>query len=124
MTLNSSPTSNREGDVIARTKTIGVVVLVIALAAACGSDADTASPPPTTSAAPTEDADFPTTAFAAISDGPVTADLAAELQAALAEHDVADGGGMSATVMTGEGTWSGTTGSADGVRDLQVDDQL
>ena len=31
---------------------------------------------------------------------------------------------MSATVMTAEGTWSGTTGKADGVRDLQVDDQF
>ncbi len=31
---------------------------------------------------------------------------------------------MSATVLTPEGTWSGTTGKADGVRDLQVDDQF
>lgn len=31
---------------------------------------------------------------------------------------------MSATVMTGKGTWSGTTGKADGVRNLQVDDQF
>jgi D-alanyl-D-alanine carboxypeptidase len=31
---------------------------------------------------------------------------------------------MSATVMTADGTWSGTTGKADGVRDLQVDDQF
>ena len=54
----------------------------------------------------------------------MTEELAAELQAALALHDVADGGGMSATVMTAEGTWSGTTGKADGVRDLQVDDQF
>lgn len=37
---------------------------------------------------------------------------------------LADGGGMSATVMTAEGTWSGTTGKADGVRDLQIDDQF
>ena len=54
----------------------------------------------------------------------MTEELAAKLQAALALHDVADGGGMSATVMTAEGTWSGTTGTADGVRDLQVDDQF
>ncbi len=31
---------------------------------------------------------------------------------------------MSATVMTAEGSWSGTTGKADGVRDLMVDDQF
>ena len=54
----------------------------------------------------------------------MTEELAAKLQAALALHDVADGGGMSATVMAAEGTWSGTTGKADGVRDLQVDDQF
>ncbi|HVM11288.1 MAG TPA: serine hydrolase domain-containing protein [Actinomycetota bacterium] len=35
-----------------------------------------------------------------------------------------EGGGMSATVMTAEGTWSGTVGTADGARDLQVDDQF
>jgi D-alanyl-D-alanine carboxypeptidase len=54
----------------------------------------------------------------------VTEELAAKFQAALALHDVSDGGGMSATVRTAEGTWSGTTGKADGVRDLQVDDQF
>ncbi|HSP27581.1 MAG TPA: serine hydrolase domain-containing protein [Ilumatobacteraceae bacterium] len=78
--------------------------------------------------APTEPAeraaDFPIAAFAAISDDPVTEELATKLQVALAVHDVSDGGGMSATVMTDEGTWSGTTGKADGVRDLQVDDQF
>ena len=31
---------------------------------------------------------------------------------------------MSATVMTATGTWSGATGSADGVRDVTVDDQF
>lgn len=31
---------------------------------------------------------------------------------------------MSATVMTAEGTWSGTTGKADAVRDLRIDDQF
>ena len=67
---------------------------------------------------------FPVGAFAAISKDPVSEELAAELQAALATHDVTGGGGMSATVMTPEGTWSGTTGKADGVRDLQVDDQF
>jgi hypothetical protein len=37
----------------------------------------------------------------------VTAELAAELQAALALHDVTDGGGMSASVTTADGAWSG-----------------
>jgi D-alanyl-D-alanine carboxypeptidase len=69
-------------------------------------------------------APFPIETFAAISEDPVTEELAAEFQAALARHDVTGGGGMSATVMSPEGTWSGTTGKADGVRDLQVDDQF
>jgi len=77
------------------------------------------------SAEPTEQpAPFPIEGFAAISEDPVTEDLAAKFQGALARHDVTDGGGMSATVMTAEGTWSGTTGKADGVRDLQADDQF
>lgn len=112
---------------IARTGTVSVVMLVLGLAASCGSDAGTASPTSTRSATtepPEQAEDFPIEAFAALSEDPVTEDVAAELQAALAQHDVADGGGMSATVMTAEGTWSGTTGTADGVRDLQIDDQL
>ena len=80
--------------------------------------------PPASTEATEQAAGFPIATFAAISEDPVTEELAAEFQAALALHDVADGGGMSATVMTAEGTWSGTTGKADGVRDLQVDDQF
>jgi CubicO group peptidase (beta-lactamase class C family) len=83
----------------------------------------TVPPPPSTS--PTTSASpFPVAAFAAISEDPVTEELVAKFQEALARHDVTDGGGMSATVMTPEGTWSGTTGTADGIRDLQVDDQI
>lgn len=114
---------------IVRTRIVGVATLVVVLTAACGSDADPVSPvtttPPTSRSEPTDlSAGFPTETFAAISQDPVTGELGDELQAALATHDVTDGGGMSATVMTAEGTWSGTTGKADGVRDLGVDDQL
>ncbi len=52
----------------------------------------------------------------------MTAELAANFQAAL--DNLAREGGMSATVMTAEGTWSGTAGKADGVRDLRVEDQF
>lgn len=112
---------------IVRTGNVGVVTLVLMLAAACGFDAvpveSTMAAPASTH--PTEQAlGFPIATFAAISEDPVTEELAATFQAALALHDVAEGGGMSATVMTAEGTWSGTTGKADGVRDLQVDDQF
>jgi len=77
----------------------------------------------TMSAAP-----FPVATFAAISEDPVTDKLAAKFQVALDDLVGSDGfgerGGMTATVMTTEGTWSGTVGEADGVRDLQVDDQF
>jgi D-alanyl-D-alanine carboxypeptidase len=105
-----------------RTRNAGAVTLVLAVA--CGSAAGPASPTATKSATTTQAAGFPIPAFADISEDPVPEMLAKEFQAALALHDVGDGGGMSATVMTAEGTWSGTTGTADGVRDVQVDDQF
>src|SRR5688500_6018533 len=110
-----------------RTRNVSAVTLAFLLAACAsnGGSASTTSTTTTSTTEPTEQpASFPVAAFAAISEDPVSQELAAELQAALAEHDVSDGGGMSATVMTAEGTWSGTTGSADGVRDVQVDDQF
>ncbi len=122
---------------ITKTGVAGVVALLLGLAA-CGSDADRApsaststpatqsTPSPTSIPSPntTEATGFPVSAFADISEEPVTEELATRLQAALATHDVSSGGGMSATVMTVDGTWSGTTGKADGVRDLWVDDQF
>ena len=44
---------------------------------------------------------------------------AADLQAIL--NDIADEPGVSATVMSADGTWSGAVGKADGVRDVTVD---
>jgi len=80
---------------------------------------------PLASTQPAEQASgFPIARFADISESPVTEELAAKFEAALAQYDVADGGGMSAAVMTAEGTWLGTTGKADGDRDLRVDDQF
>lgn len=65
---------------------------------------------------------FPTAAFADISEDPVSERAAAEFQAIL--DDMAGGAGMAATVMSPDGTWSGATGKADGVRDVRVDDQF
>ena len=71
---------------------------------------------------------FPVRAFAAISEVPVGQRSAAEFQAALEELVKSDGfgkgGGMTATVMTAKGTWSGAVGTADGSRDLRVGDQF
>ena len=127
-----------------------LVVAVLSLAlAGCGSDADLAAttstttvpttpptttlvgsrmapPASTTSTVPA--AHFPIATFAAISEDPVTEELAAKFQGALEDSagrpEMAEGGGMTATVMTADGTWSGTTGKADGVRDLRVDDEF
>ena len=113
-----------------------VVALVVALAACSSTPGQSQSSPPvgstvappssttsTMSAAP-----FPVATFAAISEDPVSDRSAAEFQAALDDlvesEGFGEGGGMTATVMTSEGTWSGTVGTADGVRDLQVDDQF
>jgi D-alanyl-D-alanine carboxypeptidase len=102
------------------------------LVAGCGTASSPATPagtarpsaaPPTATAASTR-APFPIAVFAGVTDDPVSDDVAARLQAALATHDVTGGGGMSATVMTAEGTWSGAIGKADGVRDVAVDDQF
>jgi len=66
---------------------------------------------------------FPTAAFADISHDPVPDDVAAKFQAVL--DDMANGGGgIAATVMTPDGTWSGAAGTADGVHDMQPDSQF
>lgn len=135
---------------IARTRTVCVIALVLGLAA-CASDAGPASTasiaatstssstesiPPAESvlaasavAEPTEQpTPFPIERFAAISEEPVPEELAAELQAALddlaARDEFGEGGGLTATVMTADGTWSGAVGKADDARGLRVDDQF
>jgi D-alanyl-D-alanine carboxypeptidase len=65
---------------------------------------------------------FPIETFAKIAHGPVSGARAAQYEAALRE--MADGSGMAATVMSPDGTWSGATGKADGVRDVKVDAQF
>jgi len=124
-------------------KIAGVSVSVGMLLASCGSDATTEPDAtlPVTSASPTVSSAASTTsqpastimppgdlsieAFADISDSPVSDEMAHDLQAALSEmSELSDGVGMSATVLSPAGTWSGTVGTADGVRDLSVDDQF
>ena len=65
---------------------------------------------------------FPTTAFAALSEEPVSGELAAELQKVL--DTAANGDGLTATLITPEGTWSGATGFAAGDRAMVPDDQM
>jgi D-alanyl-D-alanine carboxypeptidase len=76
-----------------------------------------------TSASPSDPAAaFLTAAFADIREDPVSGRAAAKYQAIL--NEMAGRAGMAATVMSPEGTWSGATGKADGVRDVRVDDQF
>ena len=102
-----------------------------ALLTGCGAGGAADPAPSRTSASPAANVqprDFPTAAFADIRDNPVAEEVAAEFQAALSDmrdmSDLADGIGMSATVMSADGTSSGTIGKADGDRDLRVDDQF
>jgi D-alanyl-D-alanine carboxypeptidase len=86
------------------------------------SDMPSSSDVPSSSSVPS---DLPIEAFAKIVDDMVSDEVAAELQAALNEMSgLSDGTGMSATVLSADGIWSGTVGKADGVRDLRVDDQF
>ena len=116
---------------------VAALTLVIALAACAPTPQETetatsvapsvrdasASPGERVGASPSAEAvAFPIAAFADISEGSVPDDLAAEFQAALEE--MAGDGGMSATVMSPDGTWSGAAGKADGVRKVTVDDQF
>lgn len=79
---------------------------------------------PIASAAPSEAAEgFQTAAFAALGVEPVSAELAAELQAVLDAS--AEGHGLTATVITAAGTWSGASGStATAERAMVPDDQM
>ena len=113
-----------------------ITALLIGIVAGCGSSGSTASPGPASMPAATTTAPsvqpsvsalvapalFPTDAFADLGDDPVPEDVAAKFQAALA--DTAGGGGIAATVMTPDGTWSGAFGKADGVLDVAVDSQF
>jgi len=115
---------------------LGSIVMVLA---GCGGAAPQSTPPPTTEptsnetaptsataqpmpTATTTGAAFPTDAFAAITEDPVPAELAAELQTIL--ERLAGGAGVSATVMSAHGTWSGASGKADGIRDVTIEDQF
>ena len=96
-----------------------VLALVVALAG-CSSapgQSETSPPvgstvaPPSSTTSTISAAPFPVATFAAISEDPVIDGLAAKFQVALDDLVGSDGfgeaGGMTATVMTAEGTWSG-----------------
>lgn len=81
------------------------------------SSAATTSAPP-----PDQGTGFPTAAFAEISEAPVPDEVAEQLQEALAQS--AGSRGVTATVMTAGGTWSGAVGTADGAQLMDPDAQM
>ncbi len=113
-------------------RSIAVLALVVAVAlAGCAPTSDAKKT--TGTAEPSEPSDalaspwvsgepFPTAAFSDLSEDPVSAEAAAEFEAALRE--MAGEGGMSATVMSPGGTWSGAVGKANRVRDVGINDQF
>src|SRR5262245_26089342 len=112
--------------------TVGLVAAIVGCSpapAAVSSPAPAAPMVPTAAAsvqptpAPTQTrARFPTALFAALDEQPVSAGLATRLQGVL-ERD-AKGHGLTATVITPAGTWSGATGMATPERAMVPDDQL
>ncbi len=118
-----------------------LLAVVPLLLAACGSDdgdapesetstvvvtttpssADTSDPDASDSETGSSEA-FPTEDFADISEAPVDDELADELQEALAQS--AGSRGVTATVMTAGGTWSGAVGTADGEHLMEPDAQM
>src|SRR3954447_24499066 len=65
---------------------------------------------------------FPTAVFAGLGEEPVSEELAAELQDVLEQS--AHGDGLTATVISPAGTWSGATGFAAGHRMMVPNDQM
>jgi hypothetical protein len=76
---------------------------------------------PVASASPSQSAEsFPIDVFAGLGDEPVSDALAAELQEVLEES--ANGDGLTAAVISPQGTWNGATGLAAGHRPMVPND--
>ena len=112
---------------------LGTAAVVVALLIGCqatGSATPSGAPSLTATPSTAEPsatplpslAAFRTAAFTAISDSPVSDEIAAEFQHIL--ETMAGTRGMTATVMTADGTWSGATGKADDVNDMRPDSQF
>ena len=124
-----------EGEAGLRThnaRSLAILALVVAVALA-GCAPTSEAKKTTGTAEPSEPSDalrspwvagepFPTTAFSDLSQEPVSAEAAAKFEAVL--RKMAGEGGMSATVMSPGGTWSGAVGKADRVRDVGINDQF
>ncbi len=110
------------------------ILLVIASCAAdqaspgSTTQSTTQAPPTTvgtstsTSMVSAESGRFPTALFVGLGDEPVSNELAAELQEVL--DTSANGHGLTAAVISPQGTWNGATGLAAGDREMVPNDQM
>ena len=120
------------GAPVTSVRPVGAALLLIALTA-CSGHGDTrhggataSSPGDVVTAGTTSPSDqetgFSTAAFAGLRERPADPDTAALLQQTL--DDNAAGAGVTATIIAADGTWTGATGTADGVRPMKPDTQL
>ena len=104
------------------------MLVVLAGCTTAPSGSETTSPaaapeaPGTTASASDAAEAFPIGLFAGLGDEPVTEELAAELQDVL--DGSANGHGITAAVISPQGTWTGATGIAAGNRAMVPDDQM
>ena len=110
---------------------LGLLVTACSSSTSADQAAPTTSPiaseaAATTSPAPSEQPKaFPVPAFTDISADPVSEERAEEFQQALKEtSDRLGGAGISATVLSPAGTWSGSEGPADSRRPVGIGDQF
>ena len=96
------------------------MALVVAVAGCARTPGSTETGAPASPSKPA--GGFPIEVFAALGEEPVSDELAAELQEVL--ETSAHGDGLTATVISPEGNWSGATGSAAGDRAMLPDDQM
>ena len=109
---------------------LSAFALVVALTGCAPTSSGTGTPasvePSVASVAPVLPSEaaaaFPTAVFAGLGEEPVSDELAAELQAVLDAS--ANGNGLTATLITPAGTWSGASGMATAERAMVPDDQL
>ena len=90
--------------------------------ATTGAPSTTSRSSTSTSVVSVDSGGFPTAVFAGLGDEPVSDELAAELQEVL--DTSANGDGLTATLITPQGTWSGATGFAAGDRAMVPNDQM
>jgi len=103
-----------------------LALTLVLVVTACSAGETAHRTPVSTAPSPSGSAEaFPISSFASISGDPVSQERSEQLQAALREASERLGGaGMSATVLSPAGRWSGAVGMADSRRAVSIGDQF